>query len=83
MPKVGSKELDDLLRDIKNDIIEDNTQNVDRSYQVLADGTLVVHLWSAHMINPIKTYRINMSIGREMSTAEWKGGVFNAGTQGN
>ena len=72
----GDTGKDKLLELIKDDIVADERDNVERSYQVLADGTLVVHLWSVHMINPIKTYRINMTIGREMKTEEWKANVF-------
>ena len=69
MPKVNNREDDRLLRSIKQDIVG---EGIERSYQLLDDGTLVVHIWSAHMINPTKTYRINLSIGREMKPSEWK-----------
>jgi len=71
MAKVASKADDQLLANIKKDIAEDQLPNTERSYQVLDDGTLIVHVWSERVLTP-QTYRINMSIGREMKPSEWK-----------
>jgi len=72
MPKVVNRSDDRLLRSIKDDIVENADISEERSYQVLDDGTLVVHLWSQTQLSPIRTYRLNISIGREMKPSEWK-----------
>lgn len=72
MPKVNNRADDRLLKFIKDDILENATVIQERSYDVLDDGTLIVHLWSPTQIGPIKTYRVNISIGREMKPSEWK-----------
>ena len=78
MPKVSNRSDDRLLQFIKQDISDaSETGYMDpmRSYQTLDDGTLIVHVWSPTQISPIKTYRINISIGREMKPEEWKANV--------
>jgi len=66
----GSREKDELLTAIKKDISEDMLPNTERSYQLLDDGTLVVHAYSERVLMP-QTYRLNLSVGRELSREEW------------
>jgi len=61
----------DLVKAIKEDIEEGDTASEHRTYQILDDGTLVVHIWNRRMLSPESTRIVNITIGREVKREEW------------